>query len=117
MRRIRRFKISDLFIGFVFTILFLSLGVVFTVNFRPLYYLDVKLLNIPEISGYPKEIIIENYNALIDYSSPFIRAILSSLAGSIIIRHSAFQRGKGNFYLFLFTQCRFINCSNGNNHL
>ncbi|HHT88663.1 MAG TPA: TIGR01906 family membrane protein [Clostridiales bacterium] len=101
MRRIRRFKISDLFIGFVFTILFLSLGVVFTVNFRPLYYLDVKLLNIPEISGYPKEIIIENYNALIDYSSPFYKGdlIFPSLeASSSGIQH--FKEVKEIFIYF-----------------
>ena len=77
MRKIRKFKASDLLIGLVFTLLFLSLGVVFTINFRPLYYLDVKLLNIPEISGYSKDMIIENYKALIDYSSPFYKGNLS----------------------------------------
>ncbi|CRZ35061.1 integral membrane protein (TIGR01906 family) [Herbinix hemicellulosilytica] len=77
MLRLRRFKKTDLLIGVVFFLLLLSVGVVFTVNFRPLYYLDVKLLKIPETSGYPKEEIIANYNALIDYSSPFYRGSLS----------------------------------------
>lgn len=77
MRKIRQYKMTDLLIGLVFTILFLSLGVVFTINFRPLYYLDVKLLNIPETSGYSKEEIIENYDSLIDYSSPFYKDSLS----------------------------------------
>lgn len=77
MRKIKRFKITDLLIGLVFTVLFLSLGLIFTINFRPLYYLDVKLLNIPETSGYSKEEIIENYDALIDYSSPFYKDSLS----------------------------------------
>lgn len=77
MRKIRRFKITDLYIGLVFTLLFLSFGVVFTINFKPLYYLNVNLLNIPETSGYPKNEIIENYNALIDYSSPFYKGELS----------------------------------------
>ena len=67
MTRIRRFKKTDLLIGFVFFLLLLSIGVIFTVNFRPLYYLDVKLLHIPETSGYTREEIIANYNALIDY--------------------------------------------------
>lgn len=77
MRKRKRFKITDILVGIVFTVLFLSLGVVFTINFRPLYYLDVKLLNIPEASGYSKEMIIENYNALIDYSSPFFKGSLT----------------------------------------
>ncbi|NLP16837.1 MAG: TIGR01906 family membrane protein [Clostridiales bacterium] len=77
MRKFRRFKITDFLIGIVFTLLFISLGVIFTVNFRPLYYMDVKLLNIPESSGYSREEIIENYNALIDYSSPFYKGDLS----------------------------------------
>lgn len=77
MRRIKRFKKTDFLIGLIFFLLFLSIGVVFTVNFRPLYYLDVKLLDIPETSGYPKSEIIANYNALIDYSSPFYMGNLS----------------------------------------
>ena len=70
---VKAFKKSDILIGLVFFLLFISIGVVFTINFRPLYYLDIKLLNIPESSGYSKEEIIANYNALIDYSSPFLR--------------------------------------------
>lgn len=77
MWKVRRFKKSDILIGLVFSLLFISIGVIFTVNFRPLYYLDVKLLNIPETSGYPKDEIIANYNALIDYSSPFYKDNLS----------------------------------------
>lgn len=77
MRKIRYFKMTDLLIGLVFTLLFLSLGVVFTINFRPLYYLDVKVLDIVGTSGYSKEVIIENYDTLIDYSSPFYKGSLS----------------------------------------
>lgn len=77
MKRIRRFKKTDFLIGVVFFLLLLSAGVVFTVNFRPLYYLDIRLLNIPETSGYPKDEIIANYDALINYSSPFYRGSLS----------------------------------------
>jgi integral membrane protein (TIGR01906 family) len=39
--------------------------------------MDVKLLNIAENTGYPKDDIIKNYNALIDYSSPFYKGELS----------------------------------------
>lgn len=77
MSRKKYFKITDIFVGFIFTILFLSLGIIFTINFRPLYYLDVKLLDIPETSGLSQEEIIENYDALIDYSSPFYKDRLS----------------------------------------
>ena len=77
MNKFKKFKISDIFIGIIFTLFFLSIGVVFTINFRPLYYLDVGLLDIPESSGYPKDEIIANYDALIDYSSPFFKGSLS----------------------------------------
>lgn len=77
MNKFNRFKISDILIGIIFTLFFLSIGVVFTINFRPLYYLDVELLNISETSGYPKDEIIANYDALIDYSSPFFKGCLS----------------------------------------
>jgi integral membrane protein (TIGR01906 family) len=72
----KRFKITDLGIGILFTLLFISLGVIITINFRPLYYLDIDLLNIEETSGYSKAVIRENYDTLIDYSSPFFRGEL-----------------------------------------
>ncbi len=72
----KKFKVTDIFIGIVFCLLFISLGVVITINFRPLYYLDVGLLHIEQESGYDKDEILRNYNALIDYSSPFFRGDL-----------------------------------------
>lgn len=73
---VKRFKFSDIFIGILFTLLFISVGVIITINFRPLYYLDINLLNIEQTSGYDKSEILNNYNALIDYSSPFFRGDL-----------------------------------------
>jgi integral membrane protein (TIGR01906 family) len=73
---VKRIKFSDFLIGIIFTLLFVSVSVIITVNFRPLYYLDVKLLDIEQSSGYPKEEILDNYNALIDYNSPFYRGSL-----------------------------------------
>ncbi|MBH1939450.1 TIGR01906 family membrane protein [Mobilitalea sibirica] len=67
---------TDILIGVVFTLFFISLSVIITINFRPLYYFDVNYLNIVETSGYSKEEIIDNYNALIDYSSPFFQGRL-----------------------------------------
>ena len=73
----KRFKITDLLIGFLFTLLFLSISVIITINFRPLYYMDIEILDIEKNSGYRKEEILANYNALIDYSSPFYQGELS----------------------------------------
>ena len=40
-------------------------------KFRPLYYLDMGLLNISQTSGYSEEEIRANYDVLIDYNSIF----------------------------------------------
>lgn len=73
----RKLKFTDFLIGCIFTLLLISFAVVITINFRPLYYLDIDFLNIPESSGYPREEIKANYDALIDYSSPFFSGELS----------------------------------------
>lgn len=73
----KRFKFTDLLIGIIFSLLFISISVVVTINFRPLYYMDVNALKIEESSGFGKEEILNNYNALIDYSSPFYQGKLS----------------------------------------
>ncbi len=49
----------------------ISLSVVIILNFRPLYYLDMKTMDIPGQSGFSAEEIKENYDALIDYNSMF----------------------------------------------
>lgn len=73
----KRIKFSDILVGIVFTLLFISIAVVFTVNFRPLYYMDIKLLNIEATSGIRHSEILLNYNALIDYCSPFFTGALN----------------------------------------
>lgn len=55
----------------VLTLTIISLSVVGTLAFRPLYYMDMELLDIPEQSGYSKEKIRENYDVLIDYNLSF----------------------------------------------
>ncbi|HHV12540.1 MAG TPA: TIGR01906 family membrane protein [Clostridiales bacterium] len=81
----KRFKFTDIFIGILFTLLFISVAVIITINFRPLYYMDINYLNIEASSGMEKAEIIKNYDALIDYCSPFFTGNLSfpSLEASV----------------------------------
>ncbi|MBP3322552.1 MAG: TIGR01906 family membrane protein [Clostridia bacterium] len=57
-------------LALAFFLLFVSSSVFLTLACKPLYYLDIELLNIEEHSGFEKEEIKENYNALIDYNLP-----------------------------------------------
>ncbi|HEX3023351.1 MAG TPA: TIGR01906 family membrane protein [Lachnospiraceae bacterium] len=79
-----KIKISDISIGILFTLLFISIGLILVLNFRNLYYNDIDTLDIVETSGIDRETIIENYDALIDYCSPFYQGDLHfpSLAAS-----------------------------------
>ena len=49
----------------------ISLAVVLTLNFRPLYYFDVDYLGICASSGLDEEVIRRNYDVLIDYNGIF----------------------------------------------
>lgn len=63
--------LEDIETAVVLFLFILSFSVTFTLNFRPLYYMDIELLEIEERSGIPKEEIKENYDVLIDYNSMF----------------------------------------------
>lgn len=67
----KKHYISDFCTGILFTIFFFSIGLLITINFRPLYYADIKALNISSTSGFDTVTIKKNYDALIDYCSPF----------------------------------------------
>jgi len=63
------------FIGIGFLIFFISLGLYIAINCRIFYYADI-----PDLSaetGYSEDIIKENYDALIDYCSPFFKGDLN----------------------------------------
>ncbi len=64
-------SLLSIFSGILFTILFITIGLCVSLFFKPFYYIEIDRLDISENSGYSKEEIIENYNALIDYCSPF----------------------------------------------
>ena len=63
--------LEDIETAVVLFLFILSFAVTFTLNFRPLYYMDIERLNIEERSGIPEEEIRENYDALIAYNSMF----------------------------------------------
>lgn len=65
------FSPLNLLLAFALTLFIIAAAVVVTLNFRPLYYMDVDLLRIPESSGLSKAEILANYNVLIDYNSIF----------------------------------------------
>ena len=70
--------VTQLLVLAVALVLFIiSAAVVFTLNFRPLYYFDVDHLNITAMSGLPREEILQNYNVLIDYNSIFGTKVLN----------------------------------------
>jgi len=55
-------------LSLVLTLFIIGVSVVGTLAFRPLYYADIERLQIAEASGYSKEDIRENYDALIAYN-------------------------------------------------
>lgn len=62
---------SNVFMGILFTIIAIAMALLITINFKPLFYFDINHLGLVEFSGYSEEIIIRNYDALIEYCSPF----------------------------------------------
>lgn len=55
--------------GLILFLCLVCVSVTITLNFRPLYYMDMKLLHISEDSGYSDEVIKKNYDVLIDYNN------------------------------------------------
>ena len=72
----KKSSLSNLGIGVLFTIFFIALGLVLVINFRSLYRFDMKQMNLSTNTGYSEEEIMANYNALIDYCSPFFKGEL-----------------------------------------
>ena len=64
----RIFELTTAFVLFFFIV---SASIFITLHFRPLYYMDIDLLDIEAYSGMPREEIIANYDVLIDYNSIF----------------------------------------------
>ncbi len=72
----KKLRMTDILVGIIFTLFFISMGVIAAVNLRCVYYWDINYLNISKSSGLDESIIKENYDALIDYNSPFFKGDL-----------------------------------------
>ncbi|WP_167958212.1 TIGR01906 family membrane protein [Anaerosporobacter faecicola] len=70
-------RITNILIGVLFTLFFISISVIIILNTRSLYYKNINQLEIQEYSGLDRQTIIENYDALIDYCSPFYHGELN----------------------------------------
>lgn len=69
-------KLTKLTLSIILTLTIISLAVVLTLACKPLYYLDIHALHIPETTGCTISEIKANYNAVIDYCLSFGNAPL-----------------------------------------
>ena len=68
---------SDIFLALLLTVFIISLAVVITVFFKPLYYFDIDYLHISETTGLSVDVIRHNYDVLIQYQSLFYQGTLN----------------------------------------
>lgn len=61
--------LRNILTALILMLFIISFSVVFTLNFRPLYYFDIEHLNIESLSGMTTEDIKNNYDVLIDYNN------------------------------------------------
>lgn len=71
-----KIKAWSILLSLILTLTLISLAVVLTLACKPLYYLDIHALHIPETIGYTISEIKANYDAVIDYSLSFGNAPL-----------------------------------------
>ena len=69
-KRVSQFFLNSL-AGTCFTFVLVALAVAFVLYFRPLYYWDIVHLNLAGSYGLTAGQVQDNYDALIDYNSPF----------------------------------------------
>lgn len=62
-------NLKHFFTALSLTLCIISTAVIITLNFRPLYYVDMKFYNLSEMTGYPENEIRANYDTLIEYNS------------------------------------------------
>ena len=71
-----KIKAWSILLSLILTLTLISLTVVLTLACKPLYYLDIHALHIPETTGYTISEIKANYDAVINYSLSFGNAPL-----------------------------------------
>lgn len=71
-----KIKVSNILLSLIMTLTIISLAIVLTLACKPLYYLDIHALHIPETTGCTISEIKANYNAVIDYCLSFGNAPL-----------------------------------------
>lgn len=71
-----KIKAWSILLSLILTLTLISLAVVLPLACKPLYYLDIHALHIPETTGYTISEIKANYDAVIDYSLSFGNAPL-----------------------------------------
>ncbi|WP_310605385.1 TIGR01906 family membrane protein [Anaerosporobacter sp.] len=69
-------KLTNILIGILFTLFFISISVIVVLNTRSIYYNNITNFELEKYSSLDRETIIENYDALIDYCSPFYQGKL-----------------------------------------
>lgn len=71
MKKKWSFPVLEFFTAFVLMVFAITFSIIFTLNFKPLYYFDVDYLSISASSGFSKDLILQNYDILITYNSIF----------------------------------------------
>lgn len=71
----------------VLTLFLISLSVVFVVYMKPLYYLDIPMMNLEKASGRSVDVIRRNYDAMISYLYVWNRAPLLRLPDFAMSQH------------------------------
>ncbi len=66
-------KVKQFITSISLALCLISLSVILTLNFRMLYQWEMKWANLSEKTGVEEEIILENYDALIEYNSVFYK--------------------------------------------
>ncbi len=75
-KRTSRYPVSSVIAALSLTLFIFSAAVTALIYSRWLYYLDIRLLNIPKLSGMSEDVIRLNYSALMDYCQVFFRGQL-----------------------------------------
>ena len=92
-------KLTKLTLSIILTLTIISLAVVLTLACKPLYYLDIHALHIPETTGCTISEIKANYDAVI---------VLDSILSTSILRFKVFRTGYRNGQIAILIDRNFL---------